>query len=137
MVDYNKYVELAIPYKLKGRALNGIDCWGLIWLFYKEQMGIDLPSYHDISKEELDEYALGRVFLKEKAHNWMRVDSPRNGDVVLCRDKLRPLHVGIYKEHGKMLHIREGETPNISKLDNFEWKHKVLGIYRLKELQST
>lgn len=36
-----------------GRSPDGVDCWGLIWLMYKQELGITLPSYDQISAEDL------------------------------------------------------------------------------------
>ena len=42
---YESYVGL--PWKLGGRDHAGLDCWGLIRLAYKEQLGCELPSFLD------------------------------------------------------------------------------------------
>ena len=46
----NTYIE--IPFMAHGRDKNGLDCWGLIWLTYKEQRGIILPSYDEVYFED-------------------------------------------------------------------------------------
>ena len=47
------YQYLHIPYKHLGRDRNGIDCWGLPILYYKEILNIELkdwwyePDWHE------------------------------------------------------------------------------------------
>jgi len=128
-VDFNRYVIEELPYQIGGRSRDGIDCWGLVWLFYKEQMGIEIPKYDDPYQTKSD-YDLALYLMRCKKTNWQKVDEPQNGDVVLAKDMSHPIHVGIYKERNKMLNIRAQGTPVIEPLDGMEWKHNLLGFYR-------
>ncbi len=48
---FNKYIGL--PYVKKGRTLEGFDCYGLVYLAYKMDLAIELPSYGEISADDL------------------------------------------------------------------------------------
>lgn len=129
-VDFNKYVTAEIPYRIEGRDYDGIDCWGLVWLFYKEQMGVIVERYDDPYAIKKD-YGIALTLMRVLKREWSRVEDPRDGDVVLAKDKGHPIHVGVYKHLNKMLNIREGKTPIIESLETLEWKHNLLGFYRL------
>lgn len=123
---------LDAPFVKGGRDFDGMDCWGLVYLYYKE-IGVDIPSY--------DYYAIGqntrdtiRKIYSEKDKHWSRVDKPQLHDVVFCRHGQLGSHVGVYIGEGQMLHIEIGHEACIETITGLKWEHKILGFYRLSAL---
>lgn len=131
-MNFNHYVDSCIPFKEKGRGYEGLDCWGLVALFYKEQMGIDLPDYLSVYENTKDK-KIAETIIAEKSVKWESVDNPINGDVVLCRMRRRPMHVGVFQSPHYMLHIEDGQTPQTEKINGAKWEKRILGYYRLKK----
>lgn len=129
-VDTGKFMN--VPFVKGGRSFEGLDCWGLVYLYY-QQLGLEIPAY--------DYYAIGvntretlRKIQAEKAAHWVRVDKPRRPDVVFMRHGELQSHVGVYLGRGEFLHIETGRDAAVVNVKDWEWKHKVLGYYRPKSL---
>jgi len=73
----NKYV--GIPYKQKGRDLNGIDCWGLLRLVYSEEFKINLPSFASDYTE--DDTKRIQDLIAQYKEGWEQLDKPEPGCV--------------------------------------------------------
>lgn len=131
-MNFNYYIESQIPFVEKGRDESGLDCWGLVKLFYKYEFDIDLLDYTECYKDTKDTKIAETIDIEK--NEWYKVSTPRNGDVILCRIVGRPMHVGIYKEHDKMLHIETGSDVCIETIGNSKWNKRILGIYRHKDL---
>ena len=75
---------LGVPYKNRGRDINGLDCWGLVLCIYKDIFGIDLP---DLENYEVDWSYKGNNYIMERYTNeWERVEKPQELDVVLMKN---------------------------------------------------
>ena len=124
-MDFARYI--GVPFVPLGRDMTGCDCWGLVRLFYQNELNIELPSYvydESFNPEELNELAE-----KEKAA-WAKVPlgEEKVGDVILLR-LLNP-HVGIVLKRGTMVHIEKGIDSCVEKYNSSLWKKRIRGIYR-------
>lgn len=126
---------IGLKFKNRGRTKDGVDCWGLVRLIYKEQYNIELPSYDD---EYNSSYNINetRDAIIEHAKEWTQIskEAASTGDVIVLRLSGYPTHVGIVIEKGKMLHIIEGTDAVIENYDNRLWEHRIVGFFRHKEL---
>lgn len=95
-----KYIGL--PYVPGGREKDGVDCWGLLRLIYKEEMQLDLPLLPGVVDESL--LAISRRF--ESASNWFEISAPEDGCAVAMSKHRFLHHVGIWAEAdgGKVIH---------------------------------
>jgi len=136
----NKYI--GIPFKSNGRDHNGVDCWGLARLVYKEEFGIELPSfteqYYITDTPRIEE------LINQYREGWVPVDTPKSGDLILFRIFGTATHVGVLVDEGRFIHSRQGYDVAIAELSSTRWQHRVLGYFRydsstqekLKELPS-
>ena len=128
-MNYDKYIGLR--YKDNGRDIDGIDCWGLVRLYYKEELNIDLPSYVDEYTGPYDTNVTRAISLYKDS--WNKTTTPAPGDVVLFNIYGEPAHVGVYVGNNKFLHCREGRDSVVESLANIKWNKRLDGIYKYSE----
>jgi len=126
---------IGLPYREFGRDRRGLDCWGLACLVYREQLGIDLPSYAEryTSVEEHTELS-AIIGDATGSATWTRVDRPEIYDVAVFRRGRQTVHVGIVITAGLMLHTSEGRPSRIEHFSTGPWSHRLAGIFRHHDL---
>ena len=70
MIDLTSYSRLTYINKGRDRR-SGVDCWGLVRLFYAEQFDIDLPSYTDRYTDSHARSETSRLAIEERARDWI------------------------------------------------------------------
>ena len=128
MIEY-----VGIPFVNKGRNRSGCDCWGLVRLIYKEKFNTDLPDYLDY-ETALDSVAIEPEITKVKNQEWIKIDRPKFGDVVLLNVTGLPVHVGIVLLDKTMIHCITGAGTVIEKYNSLKWKDRIDGFYRHSSL---
>ena len=128
-MNYDKYIGL--PYKDNGRDIDGIDCWGLVRLYYKQELNIDLPSYTDEYDGPYDTNVTRAIGLYKDS--WNKTNTPSVGDVVLFNIYGEPAHVGVYIGNNKFIHSRENKDSVIESLNSVKWNKRLEGIYKHSE----
>ena len=97
-----------IPFAENGYTRDGLNCWGLCCLVYKEQLGIDLPRF---ALSASNAKACARQ-VEESRSDWLSVlrNAIRQFDLVLMRDMGRSIvrHVGVMVSPIHVMHIEFG-----------------------------
>ena len=125
-MDYNSYIGL--PYESNGRTRAGVDCWGLVRLFYAEQLHIELPDYSELYSGAWDPELSSVIELHKSG--WAETSDAQPGDVCLFNIYGEPAHVGVYLGNRKFLHAREGRDSVVESLDSHQWSCRFGGFYR-------
>ena len=130
-----KYI--GIPYRHNGRDLSGVDCLGLIAMFYKD-LGIALidgdgaPIAEDWYVHDPERYERGLESVGVEADGELQ---PLDlvyfelGDGVVR-------HAGIMVSKTHFIHVREGRRVDVSRYRGFWRKHHV-GTRRLTKREGT
>ncbi len=123
-----------VPFKEKGRSYDGWDCWGLVYVAYRDLYNINLPEYtgeyHSTRRRE----ELQSLISMNKDETWELHDPHEPGDVVLVRMMGRNCHIGLMLKDWNMLHVQDGVATIIEPINCPPWRcaayDKVEGIYR-------
>ncbi len=106
MRDLSRYC--AIKFTEKGEGWHGCDCWGLVRLFYQEELGIELDDFRNLYSGVRDMASILAI-AEEQRKKWRKVFGERQvGDVVEIPLGKRNYHVGVIAAPGWVLHIEEG-----------------------------
>ena len=125
-----KYV--GVPFEDHGRAFTGCDCWGLVLLVYKNEFGIDLPSFDDDYTDAFSCTEISATICQQEqlADVWTKVELPQVGDIVICIVQTLPWHLGVYVGGKRMLHTEKKTDAVIERLDSISWRNRIRGYYR-------
>ncbi len=135
--EINEVVDglLGIPYQHNGRDRNGVDCWGLVRLFFQE-LGINLPISDgqyisdEWYKEDPERYmrALHTLGL-EVGHfnNLNRLDIPY---FRLYRDVVS--HTAVMIDDHHFVHVLREKVVSVGTMRRRIWRGKYGGAIRLK-----
>lgn len=133
MVNIEKYI--GIPYVAKARSETASDCWGLLCMFYKNELGIDLPAYtveYDTETPEGFKQLAEVVATGCLDSQWEKVTELQFGDVLLFRVQGFPIHCGVFLETDEFLHAFHGRDSCIERLSSMTWSKRFDGAYRWK-----
>lgn len=128
---------VGIPYADRGRVREGCDCWGLVCVTYREELGITLPDY--LGYRSTDE--LGEVATVIAGATASPLWVPVNGmavafDVAVFRRGIMDAHIGIVVHHGLMLHLGRDDCAKLESYKGGAWSHRLTGHFRHVDMVS-
>lgn len=126
-----------IPYRDFGRGRDGVDCYGLVRLIYREQLRVDLPDYTEGYATIDDRKEIAALMRGEVATRWKEIDvaSAKPYDGLIFRIKGQPAHFGILMDSPCFLHaLKEEGAPSgrvrQDRLDSLLWTKRLVMAVR-------
>lgn len=125
---FDRFVGL--PYRDYGRAMDGVDCYGLVFLVHRA-CGNDLPVYHGRYALGADRRELAQLIAGELG-SWRGIAAGSEAplDLVIMREGALETHVGVVTRPGRLLHIERGVTSRIEPYRTGVLRHRVTGFFR-------
>lgn len=117
---------IGIPYKEKGRGVDGVDCLGLN-LMVSKMLGYDVPDWFYLNEQanrDAEVVRLGKEGLRAE-----RLENPVEGCYIefSCIDRF---HTGVYIGDGKFIHASKVDgMVVIERLD--KWANRIKGFYNV------
>jgi cell wall-associated NlpC family hydrolase len=136
---FKKFV--GIPYKYHGNNFDGVSCWGLIILIYKEIFDIDLP---DVNKDYPEGLQYGDNYFSDKYNKhidkWVRLDRPQSMSIILFKKfNGAACHAGVMIDSNRFIHAYKSPITNkgnscIMRLGQVK-KSNIEGFYKYAEIK--
>lgn len=105
---------IGVPYRLHGRDLNGLDCYGLARLAIDILTGIKMPDIVSYMPETLT-----------KNTRYIKLEKVEKNCIIVFNGGA---HCGVYLGYGEFIHCNENGV-NIAQLNN--WQCRVSGYYKV------
>lgn len=116
---------IGLPHVRGATGPDAYDCWGFVRHIQLQQYGRNLPDVSHLGPDTKS--AAATISNHDERDNWVEVDQPEDGDLVLMARNQIPVHIGIWihaNGTGGVLHSLErvGVTfSNGSNLKNQGW----------------
>ena len=137
MISFTEFLSRAIeiPFKEKGRSWDGVDCWGLVVLAFKEVKGIKLPLHVDGYSSTRRLRELNSLIDERKSESWVSISDPKPMDCVLINNLGIASHVGlIIDEKRNFIHVESKRMTSVTNVNNPLYKgpgySHIEGFYR-------
>ncbi len=121
----NKYV--GIPF---GEGPGERNCWGLVRLVYREQLGKELPSYGEISAKDL--VLAARTMDAVKDDGWRTVEPDEFAVCIMYgpTHRNRICHVGVMVSPTHLLHTEDRTASVLIPIKHPSVCHRIAGFRR-------
>lgn len=126
---------LGLPWKIGGRDRDGIDCYGLVAMIYRDELGIEIDSLTGAYASEDERALIASVVAGQKdAGAWVPVEPghEQEFDCVMFRYAGHESHIGVVVEKGRMIHQLLGRRSAVEPYGAGFWANMLEGAWRHK-----
>jgi cell wall-associated NlpC family hydrolase len=124
---------VGLPKLHAGRSRDGIDCYGLVWLVYRDVLGLALPGLAGEAMDATERAEIAALINSGcAAAPWRPIDpgTEREFDMVVFRRGKLESHVGLVVAPGRMLHIVDVGQSHIGSYVEGPWRPRLVGFHR-------
>ncbi len=121
---------IGIPFVSKGRSFRGCDCYGLVKLYYKEVLNIEIPETIITSEQPRRTFA---NYLNEISKNWTSTVPSKNAVVAMAVNAEHPTlitHFAVMIDDKRFIDIRENMSSYLTSIDDKKIKNQIKGFYK-------
>lgn len=127
VINIEKYSR--IPWKDRGRDFRGCDCYGLVRLILREELGKEIPDFFYPTASDSKNADL--IDLNKKTIEAQEVRVPQEGDIVLMKKNGIPNHMGVYISGGFVLHSDKRMGVCCERVGTWNLRGRIEGFYRV------
>lgn len=128
---------VGLPRLVAGRSRAGVDCYGLIWLVYRDVLRLDLASYAGETLDAPERAQIAALVAGGcSASPWCEVQpgAEQEFDMAVFRRGGIADHVGLVIAPGRMLHVVDATGVYLESFAAGRWKSRLAGVYRHEAL---
>ena len=121
---------IGIPFVSKGRSFNGCDCYGLVKLYYKEILNIDIPETIITAEQPRRTFA---NYLNEISKNWTATTPAKNVVIAMSVNAEHPnlvTHFAVMIDDKRFIDTRENMSSYLTSIDDERIKNQIKGFYK-------
>ena len=108
-----------------GKPYETTNCFDIVREFYLGEFNLEIKQYYS-GKTPTDKEVESLVHTNKG--DFIRVEEPRFGDLVLIKLKGVECHLGVYIQKENFLHSIKGTGSVLDKVDKY--KHLIVGYFR-------
>ncbi|QKF72792.1 hypothetical protein AFAEC_0601 [Aliarcobacter faecis] len=121
---------IGIPFVSRGRSFKGCDCYGLVKLYYKEVLNIEIPETIITADQPRRTFA---NYLNEISKNWSLTNPSKNVVIAMAVNAEHPslvTHFAVMIDEKRFIDTRENMSSYLTSIDDEKVKNQIKGFYK-------
>ena len=119
---------IGVPFVDGGRSLDGLDCWGLVKLVYKDLFDVELPDF--VYADTRDPKIPDLIDAERQMWTPLERDDWAIGTVLVLRIAGQPFHTGVVVEPpDQFIHAQRGVGVVLANARSWRWSNRIVGAY--------
>jgi len=122
---------IGVPFRDRGRTLEGADCWGLFRLAIWKVAGLELPMYDEHYASSI-ERRVNAEMIRGGMGDWQEVPAgtEQRCDGILMKDGRWDSHIALVVQRGRMLHTYQGGASCVDRYLDSPFRERLIAFYR-------